>query len=208
MLDGISNSGQKRLQIYAPWNGQSGTGSSISAQNTEIGDLLGGVKLPTKEQLEASLKKVQPQSEEEFTQKVQKYFEEQAKKDNEQNNRIMPYFPNLTEPEEKLIDPNSDLGKKIAKVLDDLQKNPQLIQKSEEKLIDPNSDLGKKIAGAIDSRNNSPKLMLFPSLADDYVPVYKPVTDTDGKQMGPWPEYVLVGYRAKTDNEKKGVELQ
>ena len=208
MLDGISNSGQNRLQIYAPWIGQGGNWSSISAQGTEIGNLLGGVKLPTKEQLEASLKKVQPQSEEEFTQKVQKYFEEQAKKDNEQNNRIMPYFPNLTEPEEKLIDPNSDLGKKIAKALDDLQKNPQLIQKSEEKLIDPNSDLGKKIAGAIDSRNNSPKLMLFPSLADDYVPVYKPVTDTDGKQMGPWPEYVLVGYRAKTDNEKKGVELQ
>ncbi len=175
MLDGISNSGQKRLQIYAPWNGQSGTGSSISAQGTEIGNLLGGVKLPTKEQIEASLKKVQPQSEEEFTQKVQKYFEEQAKKDYEQNIRIMPYVPTLTEPEEKLIDPNSDLG--------------------------------KKIADAIDSRDNSPKLMLFPSLADDYVPVYKPVTDTDGKQMGPWPEYVLVGYRAKTDNEKKGVEL-
>ena len=176
MLDGISNSGQKRLQIYAPWIGQGGNWSSISVQGTEIGNLLGGVKLPTKEQLEASLKKVQPQSEEEFTQKVQKYFEKQAKKDNEQNNRIMPYFPNL--------------------------------RKSEEKLIDPNSDLGKKIADAIDSRDNSDKLMLSPSLADDYVPVYKPVTDTDGKQMGPWPEYVLVGYRPKTDDEKKGVELQ
>ena len=176
MLDGISNSGQKRLQIYAPWNGQSGTGSSISAQNTEIGDLLGGVKLPTKEQIEASLKKVQPQNQDKITQEVQKYFGEQTRKDNEKAIRVLPYFPNL--------------------------------QKSEEKLIDPNSDLGKKIADAIDSRDNSPKLMLSPSLADDYVPVYKPVTDTDGKQMGPWPEYVLVGYRPKTDDEKKGVELQ
>lgn len=175
MLEGINNSGQKRLQIYAPWNGQSGTGSSISAQNTKIGDLLGGVKLPTKEQIEAGLKKVQPQNQDEITQEVQKYFEEQIRKDNEKAIRVLPYFPNL--------------------------------QKSEEKLIDPNSDLGKKIADAIDSRNNSAKLMLFPSLADDYVPVYKPVTDTDGKQMGPWPEYVLVGYRAKTPNEKKGVEL-
>lgn len=175
MLEGINNSGQKRLQIYAPWNGQSGTGSSISAQNTEIGDWLGGVKLPTKEQIEAGLKKVQPQNQDEITQEVQKYFEEQIRKDNEKAIRVLPYFPNL--------------------------------QKSEEKLIDPNSDLGKKIADAIDSRNNSAKLMLFPSLADDYVPVYKPVTDTDGKQMGPWPEYVLVGYRAKTPNEKKGVEL-
>ena len=175
MLEGINNSGQKRLQIYAPWNGQSGTGSSISAQNTEIGDWLGGIKLPTKEQIEASLKKVQPQNQDKITQEVQKYFEEQTRKDNEKAVRVLPYFPNL--------------------------------QKSEEKLIDPNSDLGKKIADAIDSRNNSAKLMLFPSLADDYVPVYKPVTDTDGKQMGPWPEYVLVGYRAKTPNEKKGVEL-
>ena len=175
MLDGISNSGQKRLQIYAPWIGQGGNWSSISAQGTEIGNLLGGVKLPTKEQLEASLKKVQPQSEDEFTQKVQKYFGEQTRKDNENAIRVLPYFPNL--------------------------------QKSEEKLIDPNSDLGKKIADAIDSRDNSAKLMLSPSLADDYVPVYKPVTDTDGKQMGPWPEYVLVGYRPKTDDEKKGVEL-
>ena len=175
MLEGINNSGQKRLQIYAPWNGQSGTGSSISAQNTEIGDLLGGVKLPTKEQIEAGLKKVQPQNQDKITQEVQKYFEEQIRKDNEKAVRVLPYFPNL--------------------------------QKSEEKLIDPNSDLGKKIADAIDSRNNSAKLMLFPSLADDYVPVYKPVTDTDGKQMGPWPEYVLVGYRPKTDDEKKGVEL-
>ena len=175
MLEGINNSGQKRLQIYAPWNGQSGTGSSISAQNTEIGDWLGGVKLPTKEQIEAGLKKVQPQNQDKITQEVQKYFEEQIRKDNEKAIRVLPYFPNL--------------------------------QKSEEKLIDPNSDLGKKIADAIDSRNNSAKLMLFPSLADDYVPVYKPVTDTDGKQMGPWPEYVLVGYRAKTPNEKKGVEL-
>lgn len=175
MLKGINNSGQKRLQIYAPWNGQSGTGSSISAQNTEIGDWLGGVKLPTKEQIEAGLKKVQPQNQDEITQEVQKYFEEQIRKDNEKAIRVLPYFPNL--------------------------------QKSEEKLIDPNSDLGKKIADAIDSRNNSAKLMLFPSLADDYVPVYKPVTDTDGKQMGPWPEYVLVGYRPKTDDEKKGVEL-
>lgn len=175
MLEGINNSGQKRLQIYAPWNGQSGTGSSISAQNTKIGDLLGGVKLPTKEQIEASLKKVQPQNQDKITQEVQKYFEEQTRKDNEKAVRVLPYFPNL--------------------------------QKSEEKLIDPNSDLGKKIADAIDSRNNSAKLMLFPSLADDYVPVYKPVTDTDGKQMGPWPEYVLVGYRPKTDDEKKGVEL-
>lgn len=175
MLEGINNSGQKRLQIYAPWNGQSGTGSSISAQNTEIGDLLGGVKLPTKEQIEAGLKKVQSQNQDKITQEVQKYFEEQTRKDNEKAVRVLPYFPNL--------------------------------QKSEEKLIDPNSDLGKKIADAIDSRNNSAKLMLFPSLADDYVPVYKPVTDTDGKQMGPWPEYVLVGYRPKTDDEKKGVEL-
>ncbi len=175
MLEGINNSGQKRLQIYAPWNGQSGTGSSISAQNTEIGDWLGGVKLPTKEQIEAGLKKVQPQNQDKITQEVQKYFEEQIRKDNEKAVGVLPYFPNL--------------------------------QKSEEKLIDPNSDLGKKIADAIDSRNNSAKLMLFPSLADDYVPVYKPVTDTDGKQMGPWPEYVLVGYRPKTDDEKKGVEL-
>lgn len=175
MLEGINNSGQKRLQIYAPWNGQSGTGSSISAQNTEIGDWLGGVKLPTKEQIEASLKKVQPQNQDKITQEVQKYFEEQTRKDNEKAIRVLPYFPNL--------------------------------QKSDENIISPNSDLGKKIADAIDSRNNSAKLMLFPSLADDYVPVYKPVTDTDGKQMGPWPEYVLVGYRAKTPNEKKGVEL-
>ena len=174
MLDGISNSGQNRLQIYAPWIGQGGNWSSISAQGTEIGNLLGGVKLPTKEQIEASLKKVQPQSEEEFTQKVQKYFEEQAKKDYEQNIRIMPYVPTLTEPEEKLIDPNSDLGKKIAKALDDLHKNPQLIKDT--------------------------------SLADDYVPVYKPKTGLGGA-VGPWAEHELIGYRPKTDDEKKGVEL-
>ena len=174
MLDGISNSGQKRLQIYAPWNGQSGTGSSISAQNTEIGDLLGGVKLPTKEQIEASLKKVQPQNLDEVAQKVHKQFEEQAKKDYEQNIRIMPYVPTLTEPEEKLIDPNSDLGKKIAKALDDLHKNPQLIKDT--------------------------------SLADDYVPVYKPKTGLNGA-VGPWAEHELIGYRPKTDDEKKGVEL-
>ena len=174
MLEGINNSGQKRLQIYAPWNGQSGTGSSISAQNTEIGNLLGGVKLPTKEQIEASLKKVQPQNLDEVTQKVQKYFEKQAKKDYEQNIRIMPYVPTLTEPEEKLIDPNSDLGKRIAKALDDLHKNPQLIKDT--------------------------------SLADDYVPVYKPKTGLNGA-VGPWPEHELIGYRPKTDDEKKGVEL-
>ena len=174
MLEGINNSGQKRLQIYAPWNGQSGTGSSISAQNTEIGDLLGGVKLPTKEQIEASLKKVQPQNLDEVAQKVHKQFEEQAKKDYEQNIRIMPYVPTLTEPEEKLIDPNSDLGKKIAKALDDLHKNPQLIKDT--------------------------------SLADDYVPVYKPKTGLGGA-VGPWAEHELIGYRPKTDDEKKGVEL-
>lgn len=174
MLEGINNSGQKRLQIYAPWNGQNGTGSSISAQGTEIGNLLGGVKLPTKEQIEASLKKVQPQNLDEVAQKVHKQFEEQAKKDYEQNIRIMPYVPTLTEPEEKLIDPNSDLGKKIAKALDDLHKNPQLIKN--------------------------------PSLADDYVPVYKPKTGLNGA-VGPWAEHELIGYRPKTDDEKKGVEL-
>ena len=174
MLDGISNSGQKRLQIYAPWNGQSGTGSSISAQNTEIGDLLGGVKLPTKEQIEASLKKVQPQNQDKITQEVQKYFEEQTRKDNEKAIRVLPYFPNLQKSEEKLIDPNSDLGKKIAKAFDDLQKNPQL----------------KKDG----------------SLSDDYVPVYKPKTGLDGA-VGPWAEHELIGYRPKTDDEKKGVEL-
>lgn len=42
------------------------------------------------------------------------------------------------------------------------------------------------------------------AFADDYVPVYKPKVGLDGKIMGgPWPEYVLVGYRAKTPNEKK-----
>ena len=174
MLDGISNSGQKRLQIYAPWNGQSGTGSSISAQNTEIGDLLGGVKLPTKEQIEASLKKVQPQNLDEVAQKVHKQFEEQAKKDLENKIRVLPYFPNLQKSEEKLIDPNSDLGKKIAKALDDLHKNPQLIKDG--------------------------------SLSDDYVPVYKPKTGLDGA-VGPWAEHELIGYRPKTDDEKKGVEL-
>lgn len=170
MLEGINNSGQKRLQIYAPWNGQSGTGSSISAQNTEIGDWLGGVKLPTKEQIEASLKKVQ-------------------------KNKI------LTSQD------YDELWQKLLKNLKTMPKNGLKLKEPDENIISPNSDLGKKIADAIDSRNNSAKLMLFPSLADDYVPVYKPVTDTDGKQMGPWPEYVLVGYRAKTPNEKKGVEL-
>ena len=174
MLEGINNSGQKRLQIYAPWNGQSGTGSSISAQNTEIGDLLGGVKLPTKEQIEASLKKVQPQNLDEVAQKVHKQFEEQAKKDLENKIRVLPYFPNLQKSEEKLIDPNSDLGKKIAKALDDLHKNPQLIKDG--------------------------------SLSDDYVPVYKPKTGLDGA-VGPWAEHELIGYRPKTDDEKKGVEL-
>ena len=170
MLEGINNSGQKRLQIYAPWNGQSGTGSSISAQNTEIGDWLGGVKLPTKEQIEASLKKVQ-------------------------KNKI------LTSQD------YDELWQKLLKKLKTMPKNGLKLKEPDENIISPDSDLGKKIADAIDSRNNSAKLMLFPSLADDYVPVYKPVTDTDGKQMGPWPEYVLVGYRAKTPNEKKGVEL-
>ena len=170
MLEGINNSGQKRLQIYAPWNGQSGTGSSISAQNTEIGDWLGGVKLPTKEQIEASLKKVQ-------------------------KNKI------LTSQD------YDELWQKLLNNLKTMPKNGLKLKEPDENIISPNSDLGKKIADAIDSRNNSAKLMLFPSLADDYVPVYKPVTDTDGKQMGPWPEYVLVGYRAKTPNEKKGVEL-
>lgn len=170
MLEGINNSGQKRLQIYAPWNGQSGTGSSISAQNTEIGDWLGGVKLPTKEQIEASLKKVQ-------------------------KNKI------LTSQD------YDELWQKLLKNLKTMPKNGLKLKEPDENIISPNSDLGKKIADVIDSRNNSAKLMLFPSLADDYVPVYKPVTDTDGKQMGPWPEYVLVGYRAKTPNEKKGVEL-
>ena len=117
MLEGINNSGQKRLQIYAPWNGQSGTGSSISAQNTEIGDWLGGVKLPTKEQIEASLKKVQPQNQDKITQKVQKYFEEQTRKDNEKAIRVLPYFPNLQKSEENIISLDSDLGKKIEKEL-------------------------------------------------------------------------------------------
>ena len=174
MLDGISNSGQKRLQIYAPWIGQGGNWSSISAQGTEIGNLLGGVKLPTKEQLEASLKKVQPQNLDEVAQKVHKQFEEQAKKDLENKIRVLPYFPNLQKSEEKLIDPNSDLGKKIAKALDDLHKNPQLIKDG--------------------------------SLSNDYVPVYKPKTGLDGA-VGPWAEHELIGYRPKTDDEKKGVEL-
>ena len=117
MLEGINNSGQKRLQIYAPWNGQSGTGSSISAQNTEIGDWLGGVKLPTKEQIEAGLKKVQPQNQDKITQEVQKYFEEQTRKDNEKAIRVLPYFPNLQKSEENIISLDSDLGKKIEKEL-------------------------------------------------------------------------------------------
>ena len=176
MLDGISNSGQNRLQIYAPWIGQGGNWSSISAQGTEIGNLLGGVKLPTKEQIEASLKKVQPQNQDKITQEIQKYFEEQIRKYNENLDiRVLPYFPNLQKSEAKLIDPNSDLGKKIAKVLDDLQKNPQLMKDG--------------------------------SLSDDYVPVYKPKTGLDGA-VGPWAEHERIGYRPKTDDEKKGVELQ
>ncbi len=99
MLEGINNSGQKRLQIYAPWNSQSCTGSSISIQGTKIGDLLGGVKLPTKEQIEADLKKVQSQDYDEITQEVQKYFEEQIRKDNEKAIRVLPYFPNLQKSE-------------------------------------------------------------------------------------------------------------
>lgn len=171
MLEGINNSGQKRLQIYAPWNGQSGTGSSISAQNTEIGDLLGGVKLPTKEQIEASLKKVQ-------------------------KNKI------LTSQD------YDELWQKLLKKLKTMPKNGLKLKEPDENIISLDSDLGKKIADAIDSRNNSAKLMLFPSLADDYVPVYKPKVGLDGKIMGgPWPEWVLVGYRAKTPNEKKGYEL-
>ncbi len=178
MLEGINNSGQKRLQIYAPWNGQSGTGSSISIQGTKIGDLLGGVKLPTKEQIEAGLKKVQPQNQDKITQEVQKYFEEQTRKDNEKAIRVLPYFPNLQKSEENIISLDSDLGKKISKALDSLKNRSNIIK----------DDLW--------------------AFADDYVPVYKPKVGLDGKIMGgPWPEYVLVGYRAKTPNEKKGVEL-
>lgn len=173
MLEGINNSGQKRLQIYAPWNGQSGTGSSISAQNTEIGDWLGGVKLPTKEQIEASLKKVQ-------------------------KNKI------LTSQD------YDELWQKLLKKLKTMPKNGLKLKEPDENIISLDSDLGKKIKKALDSLNNRNNIIKDDlwAFADDYVPVYKPNVGLDGKIMGgPWPEYVLVGYRAKTPNEKKGVEL-
>ena len=172
MLEGINNSGQKRLQIYAPWNGQSGTGSSISAQNTEIGDLLGGVKLPTKEQIEASSKNVQ-------------------------KNKI------LTSQD------YDELKLKLIKQLEIRSKNGLKLNDPDENIISLDSDLGKKIKKALDSLKNRSNIIKDDlwAFADDYVPVYKPVVGLDGKIMGPWPEYVLVGYRAKTPNEKKGYEL-
>lgn len=172
MLEGINNSGQKRLQIYAPWNGQSGTGSSISAQNTEIGDLLGGVKLPTKEQIEASSKNVQ-------------------------KNKI------LTSQD------YDELKLKLIKQLEIRSKNGLKLNDPEVNIISPDSDLGKKISKALDSLKNRSNIIKDDlwAFADDYVPVYKPVVGLDGKIMGPWPEWVLVGYRAKTPNEKKGYEL-
>ena len=172
MLEGINNSGQKRLQIYAPWNGQSGTGSSISAQNTEIGDWLGGVKLPTKEQIEASLKNVQ-------------------------KNKI------LTSQD------YDELKLKLIKQLEIRSKNGLKLNDPDENIISLDSDLGKKIKKALDSLKNRSNIIKDDlwAFADDYVPVYKPVVGLDGKIMGPWPEYVLVGYRAKTPNEKEGYEL-
>ena len=172
MLEGINNSGQKRLQIYAPWNGQSGTGSSISAQNTEIGDLLGGVKLPTKEQIEASSKNVQ-------------------------KNKI------LTSQD------YDELKLKLIKQLEIRSKNGLKLNDPDENIISLDSDLGKKIKKALDSLKNRSNIIKDDlwAFADDYVPVYKPVVGLDGKIMGPWPEYVLVGYRAKTPNEKEGYEL-
>lgn len=188
MLEGINNSGQKRLQIYAPWNGQSCTGSSISIQGTKIGDLLGGVKLPTKEQIEASSKNVQKnkiltsQDYDELKLKLIKQLEIRSK------NGLK-----LKEPDENIISLDSDLGKKISKAQQGLSGRIRI-----EDLCAISEALGIK------SKTSSEEVI---SLVNDYVPVYKPVVGLDGKIMGPWPEYVLVGYRAKTPNEKKGVEL-
>ena len=71
----------------------------ISGEHVKINDQAQNVKLPTKEQIEAGLKKVQPQNQDEITQEVQKYFEEQIRKDNEKAIRVLPYFPNLQKSE-------------------------------------------------------------------------------------------------------------
>ena len=162
MLEGINNSGQKRLQIYAPWNSQSCTGSSISIQGTKIGDLLGGVKLPTKEQIEADSK-------------------------NAQKNKI------LTSQD------YDELKLKLIKQLEIRSKNGLKLNDPEVNIISLDSDLGKEIKKSLDALGNRNDLI-------DYVPFYEPVVGLDGK-IGPWTEWVLVGYRAKTPNEKKGFEL-
>ena len=71
----------------------------ISGEHMKMNDQAQNVKLPTKEQIEAALKKVQSQDYDEITQEVQKYFEEQIRKDNEKAIRVLPYFPNLQKSE-------------------------------------------------------------------------------------------------------------
>ena len=132
MLDGINNSEQsKRLQNYTPWGGQSGTGISISAQDPEIGKLLAKAKPSTS-----------TMSDDEIARKLQAFSDKRAEQETPSNfypdpksitlpvilignkadtakidNRPKPKFetPRWRKlPNEKLIDPNSDLGKQIA----------------------------------------------------------------------------------------------
>lgn len=132
MFNGINNSEQsKRLQNYTPWGGQSGTGISISAQDPEIGKLLAKAKPSTS-----------TMSDDEIARKLQAFFDKRAEQETPSNfypdpksitlpvilignkadtakidNRPKPKFetPRWGKlPNEKLIDPNSDLGKQIA----------------------------------------------------------------------------------------------
>lgn len=138
MLDGINNSEQsKRLQNYTPWGGQSGTGISISAQDPEIGKLLAKAKLSTNKESSATVtlglspmflqgyadaraRLELPHSSDvhpgdHITQPIKLIGDkaDTAKIDNQPKpNFETPRWGKL--PNEKLIDPNSDLGKQIA----------------------------------------------------------------------------------------------
>lgn len=131
MFNGINNSEQsKRLQNYTPWGGQSGTGISISAQDPEIGKLLAKAKLSTSTMSDDEIaRKLQAFSDKRAEQETPSNFYPDPKRitlpiihgvhdvpDKKANqpkaNIEMPRWMKM--PNEKLIEPNSDLGKQIA----------------------------------------------------------------------------------------------
>lgn len=107
MLDGIKNSGQpKKLQTFQLSDGQEKNGKQALAQNTkeiDIGGLLGGVKLPSKQQLDNLMKKVAfSQDEAAFLQKLNKETEEKVEKFLKEDTRVLPFVPDSSSNEKYL----------------------------------------------------------------------------------------------------------